>query len=190
MKKLLKLLITAVCCCVIFTVAVSAQGGINANEQTILQKIQTPVKVGEKEYVLPSEYFNQARNFFLTVEVTKDESDQIVGYIDEGLILLESQKDKFSSQTNFENFDPAVKSQILDLGQRCVQVLDLKLVYENGNVIITDANGKTVFTGAAVIKVTGANNVSLGMGVVAASLIAVAYVLSVGAFLKREKNYE
>ena len=190
MKKLLKLLTAVVCCFIVFTVAVSAQGGINANEQAILQKIQTPVIVGEKEYLLPSEYFNQARNFFLTVDVTRNESDQIIGYLNEGIVLLESQKDSFSSQTNFENFDPAAKRRILDLGQKAVGVLNLKLVYKNGNVTITDANGKTVFTGAAVIKVTGANNTFLICGVVAVSVITLSYLLCVTAFIKRKKNYE
>lgn len=191
MKKFLKLAIVSIFVLLLCAFSVSAEGGINANEQAVIEKIQTVYKVGEREYTLPAEYTNQARNFFLTIDLTKEQSEKIIGYIDEGMALLDGQVDKFgSSDINFDKFDSNVKAQILELGQKATEVVNLKLVYSGGNVTITDSEGKTVFSGAAVIKVTGTNAVHLIFGGVTLSVIAITYAVCAVVLVKQKKKYE
>ncbi len=191
MKNFLKFISVFVLVILVSAISVNAEGGINANEQAILEKIQTIYRVGEKEYTVPEEYFNQARNFFLTTNLSKAESDEIISYIDEGLELLESQVERFdSANVNFEKFDSSVKAKILDLGQKAAAVIDLKLVYVGGNVTITDTAGKTVFSGTAVIKVTGVNHRHLIFGAVSFTVIAATYVTCLLAFRKQKQDNE
>ncbi len=191
MKKTFKFAAACFCLFLLCAFSVSAEGGINANEQAVMEKIQTVYSTGDKNYTLPTEYVNQARNFFLTIDLKKEQSEEIIGYIDEGMELLDSQVNKFgSSQISFDKFDPAAKSQILELGQKATEVVGLKLVYSNGNVTITDNEGKTVFSGAAVIKVTGANKTHLIFGGVTFLVIAITYITCTVLFIKQKKNYE
>lgn len=191
MKKFLKLSVVILCFLLLCALTVNAQGGINANEQAVMEKIQMVYKVGEKEYTLPAEYVNQARNFFLTIDLTREQSDEILGYINSGLELVDSQVDKFgSSKVEFDKFEPSVKAQILDLGQKATEVVNLKLVYNNSNVTIADEDGKTVFTGAAVIKVTGSNHTHLIFGGVTFLVVAITYVTCAILQIKQKKNYE
>ncbi len=169
--------------------SVSAEGTINASEQVILEKIQMVYKVGNKEYTVPAEYVNQARNFFLTVSVSEAQSDEILGYIENGLEILNVQVQKFGAgEVNFERFDSSAKTEILTLGQKAAQVVNLKLIYSDGSVSITDSAGKPVFSGSAIIKVTGASSRHLIFGAVTFSVIAVTYVICLFVLRKKENN--
>jgi hypothetical protein len=169
--------------------SVSAEGTINAPEQAILEKLQTVYKVGDKEYIIPVEYVNQARNFFLTVSVTEAQSDEIIGYIENGIKILDSQVENFGAgDVNFDRFEHSAKAEILTLGQKATQVVGLKLVYSCGLVTITDSAGKLVFSGAAIIKVTGTSSRHLVFGAVTFGVIAATYVTCLFAFRKAKEN--
>ena len=191
MKNFLKFVCVFLSLFVFCAFSVSAEGTINASEQAILEKIQMVYTVGDREYTVPTEYVNQARNFFLTVSVTEAQSNEILGYIENGLGILDSQVQKFGAgDVNFENFDSAAKSEIFELAQKATAVLNLKLVYSGGNVTITDTAGKTVFSGAAVIKVTGVNSRHLAFGSISFTLIAATYVTCLFSFRKKKENNE
>ncbi|MBE6769580.1 MAG: hypothetical protein E7548_02365 [Ruminococcaceae bacterium] len=191
MKNFLKFVCVFLSLFMLCAFSVSAEGTINASEQVILEKIQMVYTVGDREYTLPAEYVNQARNFFLTVSVTEAQSNEILGYIENGLKVLDGQVQKFGAgDVNFERFDSSAKSEIFELAQKATAVLNLKLVYSGGNVTITDNAGKTVFSGAAVIKVTGVNERHLVFGAVSFTLIAATYVTCLFSFRKKKENNE
>ncbi len=191
MKNFLKFLCVFVLVILVSAVSVSAEGGINANEQAILEKVQGVYSAGGKRYSVPVEYFNQARNFFLTVDVSKAQSDEIIGYIDEGIEILDGQVPKFSpSVVGLESFDAAAKVKIAELAKKAGAVLDLKIVYSDEYVTITDSSGRTVFSGAAIIKITGVKNKHLVFGAVSFTLIAATYVTCIFAFRKAKVNNE
>ena len=132
MKNFLKFVCVFLSLFMLCAFSVSAEGTINASEQVILEKIQMVYTVGDREYTLPTEYVNQARNFFLTVSVTEAQSNEILGYIENGLKILDGQVQKFGAgDVNFERFDSSAKSEIFELAQKATAVLNLKLVYLN-----------------------------------------------------------
>ncbi len=191
MKNFLKFICVCVLVVLVSAVSVSAEGGINAHEQAILEKVQGVYSAGGKRYSVPVEYFNQARNFFLTVDVTKDQSEKILGYIDEGLKVLDGQVPKLGpSVAGLESFDAAAKIEIAELAKKAGAVLDLKIVYSDEHVTITDSSGRTVFSGDAIIKITGVKKRHLIFGAVSFTLIAATYVTCIFAFRKAKENNE
>ena len=66
------------------------QRGINDSEQAVLNELKTSVKMNGSEMVIPSEFVNQAENYFNTIDMTADESSRIVAVLKKGESFLEN----------------------------------------------------------------------------------------------------
>lgn len=67
-----------------------AASGIDANEQAILDKLNTPITVGNQMMSVPAEYYNQAENYLKQdgVSVTDAQKTQVLAKIDEATEIL------------------------------------------------------------------------------------------------------
>ncbi len=181
MKKLLAvffaLLLIAIPCCV----GASAAGAINANEQKILDTLDQYVQLGKTKYHIPDEYIAQAKNYFLTVDVSEAQANEIIGYINDGIAILK--KDAMPDKEFHMSVLPAADKQaILKAGQDACEVIDLTLTYDatTEKVVITAANNTTpVFNSEPIIKTTGAEvNAIVIVAAALAVVMVAAFVIS------------
>ena len=76
MKKLSAILVALILAA---TTAVTAfAAGINSNEQAVLDELKTSVTMKDGEMYIPTEYVNQAENYFNVIEMTAEEKDEIL----------------------------------------------------------------------------------------------------------------
>ena len=88
MKKLSAMLVAFIL--VAATAFTAFAAGINDSEQAVLNELKTSVKMNGSEMVIPSEFVNQAENYFNTIDMTADESSQIVAVLKKGESFLEN----------------------------------------------------------------------------------------------------
>ena len=74
MKKLSAMLVAFIL--VTATAFTAFAAGINDSEQVVLNELKTSVKMNGSEMVIPSEFVNQAENYFNTIDMTADESSE------------------------------------------------------------------------------------------------------------------
>ena len=89
MKKLLSVIL-AIMMLVICTFGASAAGDINANEQKILDLLSTKIDVGGSHAEIPAEYINQAKAYFMTIDIEDDEAEQKQAFFEEREIVLQA----------------------------------------------------------------------------------------------------
>ena len=77
MKKLLSAVLV-VMLLVMSVFSVSAAGDINDYEQKILELLATKVEVGQSHAEIPAEYIAQAKSYFMTLDVTQPQSEEII----------------------------------------------------------------------------------------------------------------
>lgn len=171
MKKFSALVLALV---LVAAAAVTAfAAGINSNEQAVLNELQTSVN----GMTIPSQYINQAENYFNTIEMTKAESDQIIAAIREGKAYLESTGVTAVSQLTAEQ-----KQTMMGYANKAAGVLGLSLSYAKGTLTVTDGNktngsasdNKTVAVSGNVVKTTGADVNGIGFVVLGAVVVLLA----------------
>lgn len=156
MKKFLAVLF-ALALVAMLPLTAFAATGINDNEEAVLKKLQTTVDLGSKgEYKIPDGYINAAKTYFSgDCDMDETQADAIIALIDTGIKVIKSESSKVSGNTfNLSKLSKDAREEVLTLGQEACETVDLKLVYDNGKVVITDAAG-TIFEDSAVIKTTG-----------------------------------
>ncbi len=97
-------------------------------------------------------YVTQAESYLHSRQITSEQADKIMDLIDE---VLATTGDKIRlSQLNSRQ-----KLAILEYFTEAGQVLDLEVVYDDGDIIVTDKDDKQVFyvNKADIIKHTGYN---------------------------------
>lgn len=156
MKKIVKTLVAGI---LTATVAVAASAsvfaaGINDAEQKILDELHTTVKLAGNEKPLPINFVNQAENYFNTVEITEEESKEIIAKI-------EAAKDYLTS-TGVANYEELTDAQLDTFVSKCKEitgVISLMISYEKSEkrIDIVDKDGKVVFT-ATVGKSSSTGN--------------------------------
>ena len=167
MKNFLKFVCVFLSLFVFCAFSVSAEGTINASEQAILEKIQMVYTVGDREYTVPTEYVNQARNFFLTVSVTEAQSDEIIGYITKGRGVSVHRRDcvnindLFSEENRmidvywFDDVNGSYKVEIEILANdRNGLLKDIIKQVENSKIKLTGMNTRTTREGIAIIDIS------------------------------------
>ena len=159
MKKILAILTLVIIVASMFAVGVYAAGAINAYEQKILDKLSEDVTANGKTFSIPKNYINQAKNYFLTIDMTEVQAEEITGYLDEGEALIKKEEEKLTTNiVNFVTFKLSVKTEILELGKEACKGVDLTLTYDGAHVeIVDDKTGKVSFVDEPIVKVTGAN---------------------------------
>lgn len=168
MKRLSTMIIAIVLVAVSAVTAFAA--GINSYEQAVLDELQTSVN----GMTIPSQYINQAENYFNTVEMTKAESDQIIAAIKEGKAYLESTGVTAVSQLTADQ-----KQAMMGYANKAAGVLGLSLSYGKGVLTVTDGNktngntsdNKTVAVSGNVVKTTGADVNYIGFAVLGAVVV-------------------
>lgn len=193
MKKLSAILIALVL--VAATAITAFAAGINSSEQAVLDELRTSVNMNGSKMVIPTEYVNQAENYFNTIDMTADESSQIIAIIKEGKSFLEN-----SGANNIADLTLDQKKELLAYGQRVVGVIDMTMSYDKTTKMLTiyAPNGEVAFTavptltknGAIVnddtIKTTG-GSVDFN-GIIAVSSVAVLLVAGGTLYLVKSKK--
>lgn len=170
MKKVLAIVFVAILAltCVI---SVAAAGSINANEQKVLDALGKTAKVSGATFKIPSQYINQAKNYFLTVDLTKEEADTIIAKINAAIAAIEKAKVSVSgSELDLHDLDRETRATIFANATEACEAIGLRLVYDGTDnaVVITNEAGEAVFEDEAVIKKTGSE-----VNVTVAALIVV-----------------
>ena len=140
MKKLSAILVGLF---LVATTAVTAfAAGINANEQAVLDELNKSVTMGGVEMVIPESFVNQAESYFNTIELTEAQSKTIVAAINEGIDFLSK-----SNASNISKLTYAQKKELLAIGRKAADVVELTMSYDNANreLIIKTAAGEVVF---------------------------------------------
>lgn len=151
MKKLSAILIALVL--VAATAVTAFAAGINSSEQAVLDELGTSVTMKDGEMVISDAYINQAENYFNTIDMTAEESSQIIAIIKEGESFLEN-----SGAANIDGLTYAQKQQLLDYGVKVVGVIDMTMTYDfaTKTLIIKDPDGKVAFSASPyLVKVGG-----------------------------------
>lgn len=197
MKKLSAFLLALI---LVFATMVSAfAAGINSSEQAVIDKLSESVTMNGVEMVCPSEFVNQAENYFNTIDMTEEESAEIIAIIDEGQNYLES-----TGASNISYLTLDQKQVLLDYGQEVVGVIGMTATYDKSTKILTicDPNGDVAFSSqptlvpagsagnsgnSGVIKTTGAEADFSGFAV-AGVAVALVFAGSAVYFVKSKKE--
>lgn len=148
MKKLSAILIALVL--VAATAVTAFAAGINSSEQAVLDELKTSK---DGEMVIPTEYVNQAENYFNTIEMTEAQSKDIIAIIEDGKKFLAN-----SGASNISDLTFAQKQELLGYGKKVVGVLDMTMSYDKTTKKLTifDPNGEVAFSATPYLTKTGA----------------------------------
>ncbi len=180
MKKVIAILFTLVVMIVPCAIGASATEAINSNEQKVLDFLDQNVKLGTTTYHIPDEYINQAKNYFLTIEMTEKESNDIIAELQKGVNILKAAAlpDK---EFHMSVLPHSAKVAVLEAGKAACAVIDLTLVYNTSTEKVTitksdSTGGQIVFDSAPIVKVTGSDMNLTAIAITVCSLIAVSAV--------------
>ena len=121
MKKLSAILVALIL--VAATAVTAFAAGINSSEQAVLDKLNSTVTMQGNEMRISQEFVNQAENYFNTIEMTEQESKDIIAIIDEGNSFLVN-----SGASDFKSLSYDQKQVLLGYGQKAVGVI-LSLIH-------------------------------------------------------------
>lgn len=160
MKKIVTLLLAVLILIIPCAIGASAAGAINAAEQKILDKLDETFKIGKTEYHISDEYINQAKNYFLTADITDTAATTVIAKIDEGVKLVQAETLP-DEEFHMEVLPTEVKEDVLAAGEAACAAANLTLTYNatSKKVEITKVAGNApvvVFTAEPVVKATGA----------------------------------
>lgn len=192
MKKLLSILF-AIMIVATLCLSVSAASGINDAEKAVLDKLKTTEELGTKgaKFFIPTEYINAAENYFLTIDMTDAQKDTIIGYLDQAIATIKAEAASYDSTATYQlkNMSEAGRRSVLKNGQDACAAVGATLVYNpsTNKVVITNAEGTTVFENTPLVKSTGeAFNMTTA---IAGTVIAVAVLGSTAVlFVTAKKN--
>ena len=127
--------------------------GINSSEQAVLDELKTSVAMKGGEMVIPTEYVNQAENYFNTIDMTEAQSKDIIAVIKDGKNFL-----KNSGASNISDLSFAQKQELLTYGEKAVAVLDMTMSFDKTTkkITILDPKGEEAFNAAPTLSKTGA----------------------------------
>jgi hypothetical protein len=136
---------TAILCALVLvamTAVTAFAAGINDSEQAVIDALGKEITMKNGSMVIPSDFVNQAENYFNTIEMTADESSKIIALLEE--------TGKYMTSTGAENIGDmttAQKKELLSYGQKIVGVLDMTMTYDQSSKIlyIYAPDGKVAF---------------------------------------------
>lgn len=195
MKKLVTILFVLAMIAVLPLSAFAATG-INANEQAVLDKLESSAVIGANgwTFAIPQAYVNSAKNYFAgDCDMTETEKDAILACIDSGMAIIKKEADaqKFDGKEySLSKMGDAARAEVLELGQKACAEIDLSLTYvpASNQVVITPVGSTTpVFESAPVIKTTG-QDFAVTAGLIAVAVVAVMALGSAVMFGVSKKN--
>lgn len=199
MVMLKKIICLAAVFCLTFVFSISVNGaGINKHEKKILNWFSKTVIFDGAAYKLPLNYINQMEGFFNTIDMSKEQAEEITEYLDKA---LEAVRD--DGGMPFSGLNPETKRTVMHYGQKAVSVLDLTLVayqqtFLTGYLVtILDKDGKVAFQASAelsfrgeysddVIKPTGSTD-SHPYKVLAAGIFGAVFAACGGILLQKRR---
>lgn len=149
MRKIASLLVAAA---LVGTVSVSAMAAdINEAEQAVLNELNGSVTMKGQKLVISEEYKNQAKNYFNTIDMTKEQSDNIVAELKKAEELITEQGK--GDAGNIPEMLYAKKRELLTLGQNMVGEVGLTMSWDAAKkeIIIADADSTVLFQGKPVL---------------------------------------
>ncbi len=150
MKKLSAIVLALI---IVASTAVTAfAAGINSAEQAVIDELNTTVTMTGGEMSIPDDYVNQAENYFNTIEMTDEESTEIIAIIKEGKAFLEG-----SGAANIKDLTIAQKQELLAYGRKVVGVIDMTMTYDKvtRKLSIFDPNGEVAFCAVPTLTSDG-----------------------------------
>ncbi len=147
MRKIASLLVAAA---LVGTVSVSAMAAdINEAEQAVLNELNGSVIMKGQKLVISEEYKNQAKNYFNTIDMTQEQSDNIVAELKKAEQLITEQG---SDAGNIPEMLYAKKRELLTLGQNMAGEVGLTMSWNAATkeIIIADADSTVLFQGEPV----------------------------------------
>ena len=148
MRKIASLLVAAA---LVGTVSVSAMAAdINEAEQAVLNELNGSVIMKGQKLVISEEYKNQAKNYFNTIDMTQEQSDNIVAELQKAEQLITEQG---SDAGNIPEMLYAKKRELLTLGQNMAGEVGLTMSWNAATkeIIIADADSTVLFQGKPVL---------------------------------------
>ena len=148
MRKIASLLVAAA---LVGTVSVSAMAAdINEAEQAVLNELNGSVIMKGQKLVISEEYKNQAKNYFNTIDMTQEQSDNIVAELKKAEQLITEQG---SDAGNIPEMLYAKKRELLTLGQNMVGEVGLTMSWNAATkeIVIADAENTVLFQGKPVL---------------------------------------
>ena len=148
MRKIASLLVAAA---LVSTVSVSAMAAdINEAEQAVLNELNGSVVMKGQKLVISEEYKNQAKNYFNTIDMTQEQSDNIVAELKRAEQLITEQG---SDAGNIPEMLYAKKRELLTLGQNMVGEVGLTMSWNAATkeIVIADADSTVLFQGKPIL---------------------------------------
>ncbi len=157
MKKITSIFVALLLVAVTAVTAFAA--GINSNEQSVLDELNTTVTMKNGEMAIPSEFVNQAESYFNTIDMTAEESADIIAIIKEGKSFLEN-----SGAANIADLTFAQKQELLAYGRKVVGVIGMTMEYDKttGYLYIYDTEGNVVFEAKPTLNAVAGGSASEG----------------------------
>ena len=149
MRKIASLLVAAA---LVSTVSVSAMAAdINEAEQAVLNELNGSVVMKGQKLVISEEYKNQAKNYFNTIDMTQEQSDNIVAELKRAEQLITEQGK--GDAGNISEMLYAKKRELLAMGQNMVSQVGLTMSWNAATkeIVIADADSTVLFQGKPVL---------------------------------------
>jgi hypothetical protein len=173
---------------------VSAFAGdtINDNEQKILDALSSEVKLGNNTYAFPVEYVNQAKNYFLTVDIDEETANTVVKAVEDAFAYLHgvvSFPDEVGGKQvdvfDLSALDGETKAELLKFVEVAANAAGLSVEYDSSTntASLVDAEGLTVFENTAIIKKTGSDSSITSIVIMSVAILAV--IVAVAFFLTK-----
>ncbi len=191
MKKIIAFIISVVMLLSVFSFSASAAGTYGENEKKViadLSAVEEHVIDGKTiKFIIPVNYVNQAKAFYVSTEgdITEEQYKEIMKFVNEGKKLvtdttLANTKYYDGQMVDIAKMPQAIRSAVLKAGQNACAVVNLSLIFNGKDVVITDWDGAIRFEDRPIIKTTGSGfNVSAVAAVFGALAIAVCGALAV-----------
>lgn len=150
MKKLSTMIIA------VLLVAVSAvsvfAAGISSDEQAVIDELKTSVTMKDGEMQIPTEFVNSMENYFNTIEMTADQSKDIIAIIKEGKTFLEN-----SGAANIADLSLDQKQTLLSYGEKAVAVIGMTMSYDKTakELVIYAPDGSVAFKAVPTLTKVG-----------------------------------
>ena len=149
MRKIASLLVAAA---LVSTVSVSAMAAdINEAEQAVLNELNGSVIMKGQKLVISEEYKNQAKNYFNTIDMTQEQSDNIVAELKRAEQLITEQGK--GDAGNISEMLYAKKRELLAMGQNMVSQVGLTMSWNAATkeIVIADADSTVLFQGKPIL---------------------------------------
>ena len=149
MRKIASLLVAAA---LVSTVSVSAMAAdINEAEQAVLNELNGSVVMKGQKLVISEEYKNQAKNYFNTIDMTQEQSDNIVAELKKAEQLITEQGK--GDAGDIPEMLYAKKRELLAMGQNMVSQVGLTMSWNAATkeIVIADADSTVLFQGKPIL---------------------------------------